>query len=114
MLGLRSQAHQDLSNPNADNVQQRITRRRWRNSGPGVRFFLTVDSRLTKTTSRLSADVLRSDWLTTGPKVAEFEEAFAARVGAKYAVSSVPVRQRCMALLLRQGSSQGMKRLPPP
>jgi perosamine synthetase len=32
-------------------------------------------------------DVLRSDWLTTGPKVVEFEEAFAARVGAKYAVS---------------------------
>mgnify|MGYP001348977812 CR=1 FL=1 len=32
-------------------------------------------------------DVLRSDWLTTGPKVAEFEEAFAARVNAKYAVS---------------------------
>ncbi|HEV2397044.1 MAG TPA: UDP-4-amino-4,6-dideoxy-N-acetyl-beta-L-altrosamine transaminase [Candidatus Sulfotelmatobacter sp.] len=31
--------------------------------------------------------VLRSDWLTTGPKVGEFEEAFAARVGAKYAVS---------------------------
>lgn len=32
-------------------------------------------------------DVLRSDWLTTGPKVAEFEEAFAARVNARYAVS---------------------------
>jgi perosamine synthetase len=32
-------------------------------------------------------NVLRSDWLTTGPKVAEFEEAFAARIGAKYAVS---------------------------
>ena len=32
-------------------------------------------------------DVLRSDWLTTGPRVAEFEEAFAARVQAKYAVS---------------------------
>ena len=32
-------------------------------------------------------EVLRSDWLTTGPKVAEFEEAFAARVGAAYAVS---------------------------
>jgi len=30
---------------------------------------------------------LRSDWLTTGPKVAEFEEAVAAFVGAKYAVS---------------------------
>jgi perosamine synthetase len=32
-------------------------------------------------------DVLRSDWLTTGPKVEEFEEAFAAWVGSKYAVS---------------------------
>jgi perosamine synthetase len=32
-------------------------------------------------------DVLRSDWLTTGPKVAEFEEAFASWVAAKYAVS---------------------------
>lgn len=32
-------------------------------------------------------DVLRSDWLTTGPKVAEFEEAFAAWVKAKHAVS---------------------------
>ena len=33
------------------------------------------------------ADVLRSDWLTTGPKVAEFEETFAAWVGARHAVS---------------------------
>jgi UDP-4-amino-4,6-dideoxy-N-acetyl-beta-L-altrosamine transaminase len=32
-------------------------------------------------------EVLRSDWLTTGPKVGEFEEAFAAWVGAKHAVS---------------------------
>lgn len=32
-------------------------------------------------------DVLRSDWLTTGPKVGEFEEAFAAAVGAKHAVA---------------------------
>lgn len=32
-------------------------------------------------------EVLRSDWLTTGPKVGEFEEAFAAWVNAKYAVS---------------------------
>jgi len=31
--------------------------------------------------------VLRSDWLTTGPKVAEFEEAFASRVGSTHAVS---------------------------
>jgi len=32
-------------------------------------------------------EVLRSDWLTTGPKVAEFEERFAEWVGAKHAVS---------------------------
>ncbi|MGB8013857.1 MAG: UDP-4-amino-4,6-dideoxy-N-acetyl-beta-L-altrosamine transaminase [Terriglobales bacterium] len=32
-------------------------------------------------------EVLKSDWLTTGPKVGEFEERFAARVGARYAVS---------------------------
>lgn len=32
-------------------------------------------------------DVLRSDWLTTGPKIAQFEEALAAWVGAKYAVA---------------------------
>jgi perosamine synthetase len=32
-------------------------------------------------------EVLRSDWLTTGPKVGEFEQAFAARVGACHAVS---------------------------
>src|SRR5579872_2653303 len=33
------------------------------------------------------AETLRSDWLTTGPKVGEFEEAFAAWIGARYAVS---------------------------
>lgn len=32
------------------------------------------------------ADVLRSDWITTGPKVAEFEEALASYVGADHAV----------------------------
>jgi perosamine synthetase len=32
-------------------------------------------------------EVLRSDWLTTGPKVAEFEDAFAEVVGAREAVA---------------------------
>src|SRR6202167_6197476 len=32
-------------------------------------------------------EVLKSDWLTTGPKVDEFEERFAAWVGSRYAVS---------------------------
>ncbi len=33
------------------------------------------------------AQALRSDWLTTGPRVAKFEEAFAAHVGARFAVA---------------------------
>ena len=33
------------------------------------------------------AETLRSDWLTTGPKVNKFEEAFAAWVGVRYAVT---------------------------
>ena len=36
---------------------------------------------------RAVIEVLRSDWLTTGPKVAEFEQAVADYVGAKYAVA---------------------------
>jgi perosamine synthetase len=32
-------------------------------------------------------EVLKSDWLTTGPKVGEFEERFAAWVGARHAIS---------------------------
>ncbi len=32
-------------------------------------------------------EVLKSDWLTTGPRVGEFEERFAARVGAQHAIS---------------------------
>ena len=36
---------------------------------------------------RAVEEVLRSDWLTTGPKVAEFEKAVADYVGVKYAVA---------------------------
>ena len=36
---------------------------------------------------RAVTEVLRSDWLTTGPKVAEFEQAVADYVGAKYSVA---------------------------
>ncbi len=36
---------------------------------------------------RVVQEVLRSDWITTGPKVAEFEETFAEYVGACHAVS---------------------------
>lgn len=36
---------------------------------------------------RVVIDALGSDWLTTGPKIAEFEESFAKSVGSKYAVA---------------------------
>lgn len=36
---------------------------------------------------RIVTEVLNSDWITTGPKVDEFEKAFAEYVGSKYAVS---------------------------
>src|SRR6266853_5881198 len=32
-------------------------------------------------------EVLKSDWLTTGPKIGEFEERFAEQTGARYAIS---------------------------
>lgn len=35
---------------------------------------------------RAVLEVLQSDWITTGPKVAEFEEKLAARCGSRYAV----------------------------
>src|ERR1700735_4451486 len=57
--------------------------------GPAVRQTLLPYGRQSVDESDIQAvvDVLRSDWLTTGPRVEEFEEAFAAWVGAKYAVS---------------------------
>ena len=32
-------------------------------------------------------EVLKSDWLTQGPKIKEFEDAFAKYIGVKYAVA---------------------------
>src|SRR5450631_45693 len=37
---------------------------------------------------RAAADVIRSGWVSQGPKVAEFETAMAAYVGAKYGVAT--------------------------
>jgi len=57
--------------------------------GPPVRRTLLPYGRqsIDESDIRAVVETLRSDWLTTGPKVAEFEEAMAAWVGAKYAVS---------------------------
>jgi perosamine synthetase len=51
-------------------------------------------------------EVLRSDWLTTGPKVAEFEKAVGQFVGAKYAVavSSGTAALHCAMYALGIGS----------
>lgn len=50
--------------------------------------------------------VLRGDWLTTGPKIDEFEEALARRTGARYAVvcnsGTAALHLAAMALELRQ------------
>src|SRR2546426_8724576 len=59
------------------------------NGGSPVRKTLLPYGRQTLDDDDIHAivNVLRSGWLTTGPKVEEFEEAFAAYVGSKYAVS---------------------------
>jgi perosamine synthetase len=57
--------------------------------GMPVREMLLPYGRQAVDESDISAvtEALRSDWLTTGPRVGEFEETFAAAVGAKFAVS---------------------------
>jgi perosamine synthetase len=59
------------------------------NGGTPVRSTFLPYGRQTVSEADIQAvvDVLRSDWLTTGPKVSEFEEAFAHRVSARFAVS---------------------------
>lgn len=55
------------------------------------------------------ADVLRHDWLTQGPKIAEFEEAIAQYVGAKYAVAvcngTAALHLACLAAGLGKGDT---------
>ena len=57
--------------------------------GPPVRTSLLPYGRQAVDEADIQAvvEVLRSDWLTTGPKVGEFEDAFASCVGTRFAVS---------------------------
>ena len=52
-------------------------------------------------------ETLKSDWLTTGPKIKEFENKFASYVGAKYAVAvssgTAALHLACLAVDLKQG-----------
>ena len=50
--------------------------------------------------SRLAEEVVRSGWLIQGPKVAAFEERFAARIGAQHAIA---VNSGSSALLVAMG-----------
>lgn len=59
-------------------------------------------------------EVLRSDWLTTGPKVSEFEEAFAQFVDAKYAVAVSSGTAALHAAMYALGIGSGDEVIVPP
>ena len=71
------------------NIAQRITQELAIHGGRPVRCTLLPYGRhvIDEADIQTVVETLRSDWLTTGPKIGEFEEAVAAFVGAKYAVS---------------------------
>ena len=58
---------------------------------------------------QIVVDVLRSDYLTTGPKVAEFEKLVADYVGAKYAVAISNDTLHYMQPVMRRESDREMK-----
>lgn len=59
-------------------------------------------------------DTLRSDWLTTGPKVEEFESAFATVTGAKYAVAVSSGTAALHAAAFAAGIGEGDEVIVPP
>jgi perosamine synthetase len=58
--------------------------------------------------------VLQSDWLTTGPKVAEFEAAWAKRVGARHAVAVSSGTAALHAAVFAAGIGPGDEVIVPP
>ena len=77
--------------------------------GPPVREALLRYGRqtLTETDVAAATEVLRSDWLTTGPKVAAFEEAIADYVDARHAVSFSSGTAALHAAVLAAGLKPG-------
>ena len=77
--------------------------------GPPVRKALLPYGRqtLTETDVAAATEVLRSDWLTTGPKVADFEEAIADYVDARHAVSFSSGTAALHAAVLAAGLKPG-------
>ena len=58
------------------------------------------------------AEALRSDWLTTGPRVPAFESLLAEATGARHAVAFSRVRLRCTGRPSRQASARATRRSP--
>ncbi len=58
--------------------------------------------------------VLRSDWLTTGPNIEEFENALAERVGANYAVAFSSGTAALHGAVFAAGLGEGDKAIVPP
>lgn len=54
-------------------------------------------------------DILKGDFLTTGPTIQQFEEAIAKYVGAKYAVSFQVVQLLCMLPAMQLESQRETK-----
>ncbi len=59
-------------------------------------------------------DVLRSEWITTGPAVSAFEEAFAAQVGARHAVAVSSGTAALHAATFAAGLNSGDEAIVPP
>src|SRR4051812_33948716 len=62
----------------------------------------------------LVAETIRSGWITQGPRVAEFEAAFAARVGAAHAVATSNCTTALHMALLALGIGPGDEVILPP
>jgi UDP-4-amino-4,6-dideoxy-N-acetyl-beta-L-altrosamine transaminase len=63
---------------------------------------------------RAVVEVLRSDWLTTGPKIEEFETAFASRVHARHAVAFSSGTAALHAAAFAAGLGPGDEAIVPP
>jgi len=58
-------------------------------------------------------DTLRSGWLTTGPKVKQFEQEFAAFVGAPASLALTLVLRRCILRWSASGLGRATPSSPP-
>ena len=88
---------------------------RWRDAGDDSRLMIPYGRQsIDDEDIKAVVEVLRSDWLTTGPKVAEFEEAIANYAGAKYAVAVSSGTAALHAAMYALGIGPGDEVIVPP